>query len=148
MFSTFLKHQHLGKNSSRLRRRPGHLEKLYSPGLGPGRVRSLTGLVIFLVLVLVIGWGKVYLPPLPPFPGHPAPKCAFPKVVVKPSFAELNPPKTPYVSPFWPPRGGGRSGQRYFSNLLAPRSPKTPQAPPKTPPRPPQDPPKTLPRPF
>ena len=30
------------------------------------------------VLVLVFGWGKVYLPPLPPFPGHLAPKCASP----------------------------------------------------------------------
>ena len=59
-----------------------HKNKYNSPGLGPGRVRSRAGLVIFLVLVLVIGWGKVYLPPLPPFPGHLAPKCAFPKVGV------------------------------------------------------------------
>ena len=42
--------------------------KKYSPGVGPGRVRSSAGLVNFLVLVLVIGIGEGLPSPLTPLP--------------------------------------------------------------------------------
>ena len=77
-----------------------------SPGLGPGRVRSLTGLVNF----PGIGIGEGLPSPLTPLPWASGPEnCRtdpLPKVVMRPFLAQLKPPKTPYVSHFWPPRGG------------------------------------------
>ena len=124
-----------------------HNKNCNSPGLGPGRVRSLTGLFWYCSGIGI--WLGEGLPsPLTPLPwASGSEKCLLdpsPKVAVSPFFAQLKPLKTQYVSHLWLPQGGGVIRQTLFFQSLGPKThqnlPKTPQRPSKRRFKTPQDP--------